>query len=96
MEECKPLVAGVVHATTSLIAKEPNTSVYVVNKWDFLRLVGDVPGCDTFEVGLMDSARHVIKCILDPRSLSGMESHDVASTIHQSLVRGLPAARGGV
>jgi CRP-like cAMP-binding protein len=44
------MVTGLqVKANTSLIAKEPNTVAYVINKWDFLRLVGDVPGCDTLE-----------------------------------------------
>ena len=33
----------------------------------------------------MDSARHVIKTILNPRFLSQMASYDVASTIHESL-----------
>jgi len=37
----------------------------------------------------MDSARHVIKCILNPHFLSYMASYDVASTIHQSLIRGM-------
>ena len=35
--------------------------------------------------GLMYSARHVIKRILNPRFLSQMTFYDVASTIHQSL-----------
>ena len=33
----------------------------------------------------MDSARHVIKRIVDPRFMSSPASCDVASTIHQSL-----------
>ena len=33
----------------------------------------------------MDSARHVIKDILNPPSLSCIASDDVASTIHRSL-----------
>jgi hypothetical protein len=33
----------------------------------------------------MDSARHVITRIVDPPFLSLMESHDMASSIHQSL-----------
>ena len=34
------------------------------------------------------SARHVIKRVLNPRLLSSMASHDVGSTIHQSLAVG--------
>jgi hypothetical protein len=34
--------------------------------------------------GLMGSARHVIKRIMNPRVLFQMASYDVASTIHQS------------
>ena len=37
----------------------------------------------------MDSARHVIKRMLNPRFLSYMTCYDVASTMHQSLLRGL-------
>ena len=33
-------VTGDVLASTSLIAKEPNTVAYIINKWDFLRVVG--------------------------------------------------------
>ena len=33
----------------------------------------------------MDSARHVIKHMSNPRCLSQMSSYDVASTVHQSL-----------
>ena len=36
----------------------------------------------------MDSARHVIKRILNPGFSSLLASHDVASTIHESLVPG--------
>jgi len=41
----------------------------------------------------MDSARHVIKRIVDPRSLNSIEAYDVAQTIHQSLP-GTKAAGG--
>ena len=34
---------------------------------------------------LLDSARHVIQRLVNPRFLSQMASYDVASTIHQSL-----------
>jgi len=37
---------------------------------------------------LMDSARHAIKRILNPRCLSWMACYDEASTIHQSLFAG--------
>ena len=40
----------------------------------------------------MDSARHVIKRILNPRFLSLASSYDVASSIHQSLYIGDYAA----
>jgi hypothetical protein len=36
----------------------------------------------------MDSARHVIQRLVNHRLLIEMASYDVASTIHQSLVRG--------
>jgi len=36
----------------------------------------------------MDSASHVIRCILNPRFLSYMASCDVVSTIQQSRGRG--------
>ena len=36
----------------------------------------------------MGSARHVIERIVNPRFLSDMASYDVASTFHQSLIRG--------
>ena len=40
----------------------------------------------TMHQSLMDSARHVIKRILNPRFLSEMTSCDAASTIHQILM----------
>ena len=36
----------------------------------------------------MDSARHVIEHMLNPRFLTSTASYDVASTIHQSLING--------
>jgi len=36
----------------------------------------------------MDSARHVITRVMNPRLLGYMASYDVASTIHQSLDAG--------
>ena len=43
----------------------------------------------------MDSARHIIKRILNPRFLRQMTSYDVASTIHQSLRGGEDRHRAG-
>jgi hypothetical protein len=36
----------------------------------------------------MDTARHVIKRMLNPHFFSHKAAHDVASTIHQSLING--------
>jgi len=45
-------------------------------------------------VGLMDSARHGIKRILNPRSLSEMATYDVATTIYQSVQQGVRGPEG--
>jgi len=36
----------------------------------------------------MDSARHIITRILNPRFLNSLASYDVARTVHQSLAGG--------
>jgi len=71
VDECKPLEqVEQVHQVTADVSRAMADMNANVNA---LRSV------------LMDSARHVITRILNPRFLSHMAFYDLASTVHQSL-----------